>query len=238
MAIEIKTLTKSDEVTAFRKQPGKHALLFWQASHGLSQQMKEVFDNFREDFPTVALGTVDVTNERCLAHACSVTEAPTTLFYEDGEFLGRLVGAHPPMATEAMTCWVDSGREALQRVLMDMQPGEQPARPHAELSLPERLRQLINSHPVMVFMKGKREAPFCRFSKQLMAIFAAEGLVLFGTFDVFDDEQVREGLKTYSNWPTYPQVYVKGELIGGVDIIRALCEDGTFADVFPKEAFA
>lgn len=234
----MQTLKNGDEATAFRQAKGKKALLFIQAAHGPSQQMQEVFENFQEDFPAVAFGVVDVTSNKCFAHACSVTEVPSTLFYEDGEFLGRLVGAVPPSVAKALTAWTHADRSTLLNSLREMQPAHQPAPRDTEVPLQERLASLVNSHPVMVFMKGKREAPFCRFSKQLMAIFAEKRLVHFGAFDVFDDEEVREGLKTFSNWPTYPQVYVKGELIGGVDIIRALCEDGSFTEVFPPEAFA
>ena len=70
-------------------------------------------------------------------------------------------------------------------------------------------------------MKGDRNAPRCGFSKQLIAIVDETGLP-YETFDILTDEDVRQGLKTYSDWPTYPQVYVKGELVGGLDIIKEL----------------
>ncbi|EPR60390.1 glutaredoxin domain-containing protein [Toxoplasma gondii ME49] len=238
MAGCVQMLKNGDEATAFRKANGQRALLFVQAAHGPSQQMQEVFENFQEDFPTVAFGVVDVASNKCFAHANGVTEVPTTIFYEDGELLGRLVGALPAVVAKALTAWTNAGRSTLVSSLRDLQPSHQPPSKDTAVSLEERLSSLVNSHPVMVFMKGKREAPFCRFSKQLMGIFAEKRLVHFGAFDVFDDEEVREGLKKFSNWPTYPQVYVKGELIGGVDIIRALCEDGSFNEVFPPEAFA
>jgi len=73
----------------------------------------------------------------------------------------------------------------------------------------------------MVFMKGDRNTPRCGFSKQLIGILN-ETKIPYETFDILTDEEVRQGLKTYSDWPTYPQVYVKGELIGGLDIIKEL----------------
>nr|CAD7263363.1 unnamed protein product [Timema shepardi] len=92
-------------------------------------------------------------------------------------------------------------------------------------SLDERLKALINSSDVIVFMKGDRTTPRCGFSRQLMEILTETG-IKFQTFDILTDEEVRQGLKTFSNWPTYPQVYVKGELIGGLDIIKDLKEAG------------
>ena len=100
-----------------------------------------------------------------------------------------------------------------------------------------RLRRLINQAPVMAFIKGTPEAPRCGFTKQLLAILQ-EDHVPFGFYDILGDpevlranaharhctsRQVREGLKELSKWPTYPQLYVKGELIGGLDIVKARC---------------
>ncbi|XP_065363846.1 glutaredoxin 3 [Calliphora vicina] len=91
----------------------------------------------------------------------------------------------------------------------------------SEQPLEERLKALINKSPLMIFMKGDRQAPRCGFSKQLIAIVNELGLP-YETFDILSDEEVRQGLKTFSDWPTYPQVYVKGELVGGLDIIKEL----------------
>lgn len=71
----------------------------------------------------------------------------------------------------------------------------------------------------MVFMKGGKVNPRCKFSKELVEILNQEGIE-FDAFDIFTDEEVWDSLKIYSNWPTYPQVYVKGSLVGGVDIIK------------------
>ncbi|XP_018797498.1 PREDICTED: glutaredoxin 3 [Bactrocera latifrons] len=88
-------------------------------------------------------------------------------------------------------------------------------------SLEERLKALINKADLMIFMKGDRNAPRCGFSRQIIEIVNATNIP-YETFDILNDEEVRQGLKTYSDWPTYPQVYVKGELIGGLDIIKEL----------------
>ncbi|XP_011177321.1 glutaredoxin 3 [Zeugodacus cucurbitae] len=88
-------------------------------------------------------------------------------------------------------------------------------------SLEDRLKALINKADLMIFMKGDRNAPRCGFSRQIIEIVNATSIP-YETFDILNDEEVRQGLKTYSDWPTYPQVYVKGELIGGLDIIKEL----------------
>lgn len=91
--------------------------------------------------------------------------------------------------------------------------------------LDDRLKELINKAPLMVFMKGNREEPRCGFSRTMIGILNETGLS-YETFDILTDEEVRQGLKTYSNWPTYPQVYVKGDLIGGLDIVKELQSSG------------
>jgi len=83
----------------------------------------------------------------------------------------------------------------------------------------------------MLFIKGSPDAPKCGFTRKLIELLAKYRDVTYGTFDILQDNEVREGLKTYSNWPTYPQVYIKGELIGGIDILKELEEEGELADV-------
>ncbi|KAF2303341.1 hypothetical protein GH714_016929 [Hevea brasiliensis] len=98
-------------------------------------------------------------------------------------------------------------------------------------ALVKQLQQLINSHPVMLFMKGSPEAPRCGFSRKVVDILKDEN-VKFGSFDILSDNEVREGLKKFSNWPTFPQLYCKGELLGGSDIAIAMHESGELKDVF------
>lgn len=83
----------------------------------------------------------------------------------------------------------------------------------------------------MIFMKGNRDAPRCGFSKELIRI-VNETAVPYDTFDILGDEEVRQGLKTFSDWPTYPQVYVNGELIGGLDIIKELVAGNELKETF------
>ena len=79
------------------------------------------------------------------------------------------------------------------------------------------------------------QTPKCGFSRQLMEIMADTKLE-FDTFDIFSDEDVRQGLKSFSNWPTFPQVYVKGELIGGLDIVKELKEADELIPTLKGEA--
>ncbi len=91
-------------------------------------------------------------------------------------------------------------------------------------SLQERLAALVKRHRVMLFMKGLPSAPRCGFSRQIVQLLDEEK-ISYDSFDILQDEQVREGLKKFSDWPTYPQLYVDGELVGGLDIVTELKEE-------------
>jgi len=92
----------------------------------------------------------------------------------------------------------------------------------------ERLTFLIEHNDVMLFMKGDRATPQCGFSATVVKILDSY-LPAYQTFDVLSDQNVREGIKEYSSWPTIPQLYIKGELIGGCDIIREIQDSGELA---------
>lgn len=98
-----------------------------------------------------------------------------------------------------------------------------------EESLNDRLNKLVRRHKVMLFMKGLPSAPRCGFSRQMCDILNEQG-VSFDAYNILEDEEVRQGLKTFSSWPTYPQLYVDGNLIGGLDIVKEMKEDGSLKE--------
>ena len=89
----------------------------------------------------------------------------------------------------------------------------------------ERIQTLIQSSPIFVFMKGTKLMPQCGFSNNVIQILNALGMS-FETFDVLSDMEIRQGIKDYSEWPTIPQVYVKGEFMGGSDILIEMYNNG------------
>jgi len=103
-----------------------------------------------------------------------------------------------------------------------------------EDSLDDRLGKLVNRHTVMLFMKGLPSNPQCGFSRQIVDILDETG-VSYDAFNIFEDDEVRQGLKEFSDWPTYPQLYYKGELLGGLDIVRELKESGELEEMLQEE---
>ena len=89
----------------------------------------------------------------------------------------------------------------------------------------EQIAEAVGKNKIMIFMKGTRNFPQCGFSAATVQVFENLG-VPFETADVLADQELREGIKRYSNWPTIPQVYINGKFVGGCDIIRELYESG------------
>jgi len=92
-------------------------------------------------------------------------------------------------------------------------------------TLKNRIEGMINSKKVFLFMKGAPMSPECGFSAKVVEILQNLN-VDFGSFDVLSDESIRQGIKEFADWPTIPQLYINGKLIGGCDIVEQMNEDG------------
>jgi len=95
----------------------------------------------------------------------------------------------------------------------------------------DRIRKLITDNEIVVFMKGIPAAPKCGFSAGVVKVLDAIGRPYLGV-DVLDDPFLREGIKEFSDWPTLPQVYIKGEFVGGSDIVREMYANGELQALF------
>jgi monothiol glutaredoxin len=89
-----------------------------------------------------------------------------------------------------------------------------------------QIKEIVTSHPVVLFMKGTPQFPQCGFSGNAINILRACGAKNLHTVNVFDDEGIRQGIKQYANWPTIPQLYIHGEFIGGSDIMTEMFQSG------------
>lgn len=101
------------------------------------------------------------------------------------------------------------------------------------MSVTERIEEQLSSHEVLLYMKGTPDFPQCGFSGQAVAALNAIGRP-YAYVNIFEDPEIREGLKEYSNWPTFPQLYVKGELIGGCDIMVEMFNSGELKTVIDE----
>lgn len=94
------------------------------------------------------------------------------------------------------------------------------------------IRQTVTEHPVVLFMKGTAQFPQCGFSGRAVQLIKSCGVKSIVTVNVLEDEEVRQGIKEFSNWPTIPQLYVKGEFVGGADIIAEMQASGELQKLF------
>lgn len=128
------------------------------------------------------------------------------------------MGANPPELTKRVSSLAQSIPAGSEVISEDPQ-----------VALNARLKSLVESAKVIAFIKGTVDEPRCGFTRKLLGILK-ETSVEFSTFDILSDNAVREGLKKFSNWPTYPQLYVNGKFIGGLDIVTELQADGDLLD--------
>jgi monothiol glutaredoxin len=94
------------------------------------------------------------------------------------------------------------------------------------MDVQQKIKQQVETHPVVLYMKGTPEFPQCGFSASAVQILKACGVKDLHAVNVLEDPDIRQGIKTYANWPTIPQLYVKGQFVGGSDIVREMYESG------------
>ena len=104
------------------------------------------------------------------------------------------------------------------------------------MSVQDTIREQVTTHPVVLYMKGTPQFPQCGFSSSAVQMIKASGVDSFFTVNVLADADIRQGIKDYANWPTIPQLYVKGEFVGGADIMREMYESGELQQLLAKQA--
>mmetsp|Transcript_18633 Transcript_18633/g.44513 ORF Transcript_18633/g.44513 Transcript_18633/m.44513 type:complete len:219 (-) Transcript_18633:255-911(-) len=181
---------------------------FWASWSEPSKHMNTVVAELAGEYPTVAFATIEAEEVEDVTEKHNVTSVPCFVFYQDGTVVGSLEGADAPALVERVAALAGGAAAA---------KGPQDVR--------SRIEALLGSAPVLLFMKGDREQARCGFSRRVVDALDETG-VEYSTFDILRDEEIRQGLKEYSNWPTYPQLYVKGELMGGCDIIEEMHKSG------------
>lgn len=210
--------------------------------------MDEVFAHLAVDFPHALFLRVEAEEQPEISEAYGVSAVPYFVFCKDGKTVDTLEGANPASLANKVaklagpanvaesaapaSLGVAAGPAVLEKVQQLAQQNGSSAAESAT-ALNKRLEQLVNSHPVILFMKGNPDEPRCGFSRRVVDILKQEG-VEFGSFDILGDNEVREGMKKFSNWPTFPQLYCKGELLGGCDIVIAMHESGELKDVLKE----
>ncbi|XP_053166552.1 glutaredoxin-3 [Hemicordylus capensis] len=205
------------------QQPSRSLVVvhFWAPWAPQCVQMNSVMAELAKEHPRVTFVKLEAEAVPEVSEKYEITSVPTFLFFKNSQRVDRLDGAHAPELTKkvqrhASSSTVPAGSNDGVKEDLNM-----------------RLKKLTSAAPCMLFMKGTPQEPRCGFSRQIVGILNKHNVV-YSSFDIFSDEEVRQGLKTYSSWPTYPQLYVAGELIGGLDIVKELEASGELDTICPK----
>lgn len=199
-------------------------------------QINSVYAQLAESNSNTAFISVNADEHPDISELFEVSAVPYFVLIRDDTILKELSGADPKEFVTALNELQNTSSNSQQQ---SSQPAQAPLagveqssqqseaqeeEEESEEALNARLKQLTEAAPVMLFMKGTPASPQCGFSRQLVAILR-ENQVRFGFFDILKDDSVRQGLKAFSDWPTFPQLYVNGEFQGGLDIIKESLED-------------
>jgi Grx4 family monothiol glutaredoxin len=161
---------------------------------------------------------------------------PTFIILRGHTLLGRIPGADAPALTQAVAKHATApAYNPLSRTdnapakASSVAPVGLDEKNETQEELNDRLRKLMNQSKVVLFMKGNPEVPRCGFSRKISGLLK-DNKIEFTSFDILTDESVRQGLKVLNDWPTFPQLIVNGELVGGLDIVQEMVETGEFSE--------
>lgn len=191
---------------------------------GFSSEMIKLLRSQDIDF-----GHFDIlSDEEVRRDLKSFSDWPTyPQLYLDGELLGGLDIFKDMIATDQIDgLGFPKGPKKQEKKVEE--------KPVLSKAIKDRLASLISREKVMLFMKGDAYAPRCKFSRAFVSLMESEGFPpgSYGTFNILEDDEVRQSIKIYSSWPTFPQLYIKSDLIGGLDIVKELVETSEFQELF------
>ncbi len=194
-------------------------------------QMATVLSTLASEYPvTTPLSTswvkINAEDLSDISEAYNVTAVPFLVLIRNGEVLETVSGSSAVKVRNAIESHASNGTAATGTTNNgtvasndgpEVATEEDPEKKKQELF--RRLGDLVKAAPVMLFMKGTPSEPKCGFSRQLVGILR-DNAVKYGFFNILADDEVRQGLKEFADWPTFPQLWVDGELVGGLDIVR------------------
>lgn len=256
-------ITSNEHFEQFLQQHSnaKIALNFWASFAPPSIQMNAVFAELSNRHSTTHFLQIDAEQLEDISETFDVNAVPFFVILSGKEVVSRISGANPgelkaslerycspssttippPLESTPVSSSSKKNHTASNNTDSTAREGEGVGKPgdgqqqqgEGEESLDARLKKLVSAAPVMLFMKGTPSAPQCGFSRTLVGLLREES-VKYGFFNILADDQVRQGLKEFSDWPTFPQVYVGGEFIGGLDVVREMIENGEMKEVLEE----
>ncbi|TFK97748.1 glutaredoxin [Pterulicium gracile] len=210
---------------------------FWAPWAEPCTQMNKVVEELAKKYPKLLVLQVEAETQYEISESFDIEAVPSFLLLRGHTLLGRISGADAPALTTSVS-------NHLSNKPMSVQPlSTSDAKPAAAsdtttytdeaetpVQLEKRMHQLMNQSKVVLFMKGSPDSPKCGFSRKTVSMLREQDIE-FTHFDILSDERVRQGLKVLNDWPTFPQIIVKGELIGGLDIAQEMVDNGEMKEL-------
>ena len=243
-------ITSSDNFMELMQQDLERVTLlnFWASWAAPCETLNEAMSNFAAQYPNVLFMNVEAEEQPEVAESFDVEAVPTIVLLRGHTLLAKTSGCNSSGVAAMLTTYARSSQatsyDGMSQTQAAPQPAsgtyvaagsatangsddakthELPANVELQNETPEdmerRCHQLMNRSKVMLFMKGHPSQPRCGFSQKTVALLREQG-VEFDHYDILSDENVRQTLKKINEWPTFPQIIVNGELIGGLDILK------------------
>ncbi|KAF9115486.1 Glutaredoxin 3 [Mortierella sp. AM989] len=232
---------KSDQefATIFdAKSSTVYALNFWASWAPPCTQMNEVFEELAAKNSAIKFIKIEAEGFPDISEEYEIAAVPSFVIVKKGEVVDRVEGANAPELSKTIAKYSKSTSYPSQSSAAVGNGSASPSVAAPPTLSPEemnaRLKELTSSSSVMIFIKGTPTAPRCQFSRQLLEILTAQN-IRFSSFNILADDEVRQAMKSFSDWPTFPQVYVKGEFVGGLDIVKEMVATGEFQALVPAE---
>jgi len=188
--------------------------------HGVMEALSVKYNN-----NSISFLSINAEQLPELVDLYKIEAVPTFVALHSGQIIGKVEGANPPDVMKLVKKLADLPPPPVSSSSNNINNNSNNNNNIIDDTLKQKLINLINTAPVMLFMKGAPAAPRCGFSRQIVEILQSQSIP-FASFDILTDEDVRGGLKSLSDWPTYPQLYVNGELVGGLDIVKEMIQEG------------
>ncbi|KAF9177436.1 Glutaredoxin 3 [Haplosporangium sp. Z 767] len=237
------TVLSSDEEFAKVFQPASstvYAMNFWASWAPPCIQMNEVFEELAAKNSNIKFIKIEAEKFPDISEEYEIAAVPSFVVVKEGKVVDRVEGANAPELSKTIAKYSKSpmSSSALAQSSTGSNGGAAaPSVAPPTLSPEEmnaRLKELTSSSSVMAFIKGTPTAPRCQFSRQLLEILTAQN-IRFSSFNILADDEVRQAMKSFSDWPTFPQVYVNSQFIGGLDVVKEMVETGEFQALVPAE---
>ncbi|GMH40019.1 hypothetical protein BSKO_07923 [Bryopsis sp. KO-2023] len=220
MSTAAKDVKSVEEFDALLKSSQPVVVHFWAEWSVHCKHMDVVLVELAKTYPQVIFTRVEAEEVVDISEKYDVSSVPLFLIFKSGNVVERIEGADSAGLTKKV-------KEIAGKPVTPAQSGK-PEDVNA------RITELLASAPMLLFMKGSPDAPKCKFSSKVTGILRDVGLT-YKHFDILEDEEIRQGLKEYSKWPTFPQLYVDQELVGGCDIITEMAESGELAEMLQEK---